>query len=164
MIVFGRTQRSIQTPFEPLRNPGFGGLPSTISSTDVQNAIEEAKISAFNNDRYPFIASYGGNANVGRYLELFPGLDSLAAPFIVPENSIIKTVTLGNTAISTGTVGFFKSTNLVTPVFSLSLTAQISNVFSSLSYAFNQGDKVSIRITAGSLKKPYMRVWVNTAG
>jgi hypothetical protein len=39
--LFGRTQLAGQTPFEPLRNPGFGGVPSPITSEEVQNAIEE---------------------------------------------------------------------------------------------------------------------------
>ena len=164
MIIFGRTQTAIQTPFEPNRNPGFGGLPQSFTSTDAQNAIEEAKAAAFNNDRYSLQCSYNGNANVGRYLEIFGGLDSLSAPFIFPENARVVTVTLGNVAVSTFTVGFFKTADLVTPVFSLSLIAQISSVFNGFAYAFVQYDQLVMRVTAGSANKPYCRIWINTTG
>jgi len=35
VVLFSRTQTAIQTPFEPLRNPGFGGGPSLLTSSDV---------------------------------------------------------------------------------------------------------------------------------
>jgi hypothetical protein len=40
-ILFGRTQSAIETPFEPLRNPGYGPAPSVLTSQETQNAIEE---------------------------------------------------------------------------------------------------------------------------
>lgn len=40
-ILFGRTQQSLETPFEPLRNPGFGPAPSVLTSLEAQSAIEE---------------------------------------------------------------------------------------------------------------------------
>lgn len=149
-------------PFEPNRNPGFGGGPSNLTSENCQDAIEEAKNSAFSNDRYPFVSSYGGNANVGRYLETFPSISMDQAPFTFPENSKIVTVVLGAVSTSTGTVGFFKTTDLVTPVFTLSLTAQTRMTFTSLAHVFNAGDELVIRVTSGSFNKPFMRVWVNT--
>jgi hypothetical protein len=142
-------------PFEPNALLGF-------SSTDVQAAIEEAKSDAFYNDRYPFIGSYNGNANAGRYLEVFPGIGSDSAPFLFPENSQVVTVTLGNTTMSTGTIGFFKTTDLVNPVFSLSLTNQTTAIFTGLAHSFASQDQMAIRVTAGSLNKPYIRVWINT--
>ena len=41
MILFGRTQTAIQTPFEPERNPDQAGEQSLLTSVDTQNAIEE---------------------------------------------------------------------------------------------------------------------------
>lgn len=40
-IIFGRTQNALETPFEPLRNPGFGPSPSVLTSLEAQSAIEE---------------------------------------------------------------------------------------------------------------------------
>ena len=67
-ILFGRTQLAVQTPFEPNRNPQWGGSagPSGIVSIDVQSAIEEVKAQAFANDRFLVLPNYGGNANTGR--------------------------------------------------------------------------------------------------
>lgn len=42
-IVGGIYKSSVaeSVPFDPLRNPGFGGVPSTVTSDEVQSAIEE---------------------------------------------------------------------------------------------------------------------------
>lgn len=109
------------------------------------------------------LGSYNGNANVGRYLEFFPGIDSLTAPYFIPVNSYIVAFTLSAIANSTGTVGIFKTSNLVTPLTTLSLTAN-KNVFNiTLGVPLNQGDFIAARVTSGSINKPYI-VWYITGG
>jgi hypothetical protein len=71
ILLFSRTQDAFGTPFQPNRTPGYGGVPSEIESLTVQEAIEEVKQDAINNDRFILLASYNGNANSGRYLEFF---------------------------------------------------------------------------------------------
>ena len=160
ILLFGRTQDAYGTPFDPT-DPD--AIAAGLSSDTVQKAIIEAKQDAINNDRYPFQAQYGGNANTGRYLEIFVGLPSYpGAPFVIPENSAIKQITFGTVGLSTVTVGIFKTTNLVTPVYSFSLVSESRKLITGLTIPFFASDEVAIRITAGSCNKPFMRVWVNT--
>ena len=159
-ILFGKTQDAYGTPFDPT-DPD--AIAAGLSSNTVQKAIIEAKEDAINNDRYPFEAVYGANASVGRYLEIFPGLASYPdAPFIFPEASVIKQVSLGCVATSTATIGFFKTTNLVTPVFSVSITAATRFLATGLYHSFLALDELAIQVTSGSINKPFMRIWVNT--
>lgn len=161
VLLFGRTQDAWGTPFDPT-DPD--AIAAGISSLTVQKAIIEAKEDAINNDRYPFEASYGGNANVGRYLEIFPALATYPdAPFIFPENSIIKAISLGAVSPSTGTLSFFKTTDLVNPIFSVSLVASSRILLTGLTYPLSALDELALRVTAGSFNKPFIRVWVNTA-
>jgi hypothetical protein len=127
----------------------------------VQAAIEEAYTHSYSNDRYPVTFQYGGSAGVGRYLECFSSISSDEAPHIFPENGQIKTVTAGATALSTGVIGFFKTTDLVNPVFTITFTNEKEKVTSGLSYNFNANEELCVRITSGSMHKPYMRVWIN---
>lgn len=160
-ILFGRTQDAYDTPFN--KNDPLAVAAGITNSDTVFEAILEAKTDSLNNDRYPFEAHFGGNANVGRYLEIFPALASFPdAPFVFPENSAIKTVTLGCSASATAVIGFFRTTNLVTPVFSVSLTNQTRGIFTGLNHLFNANDELAIRVTSGSLNRPFMRIWVNT--
>lgn len=134
-----------------------------ITADNVFDAILEAKTDSLNNDRYPFEAQYNGNAGTGRYLEIFVGLASFPdAPFVFPENSQIKTITVGCSANTTATIGFFKTTDLVNPVFTISLTAERRKIFTGLLYSFLANDELAIKVTSGSLQRPFMRVWVNT--
>ena len=109
------------------------------------------------------IASYNGNANVGRYLEIFPGIDSLTGPYYIPTNAYIVAFTFSAIANSTGTCALFKTSNLVTPLTSLSLTASKNISTVSLNVALNAGDLICARITSGSINKPYI-VWYITGG
>ena len=148
-------------PFEALRNPDFNGGLSPIVSNDCQNAIEEVLHLALGSSVSAFIASYGGNANVGRYLEIFPSISSDVAGLLVPITEMsIKVITLGAISTATATVGIFKKSDLVTPIHSISLTAQdrISEI--GLNVMLSQGDEVVVRVTAGSMNKPFMRIWI----
>ena len=129
-------------------------------STNVQAAIEEALSVAIGNDSYSFVASYNGNANVGRYLEVFPAIGSDSAPLIFPTDAILTAVSLGVVAVGTGTIGFFKSTDLVTPIYSISITAESRKLDTTVMGAeFDALDELSIRVTSGSFNKPFIRVW-----
>lgn len=141
------------TPFDNSTN-GFIAL-------DVQAAIEEVS-DAVNSSVSAFIASYGANANTGRYLEIFPNISSDVAPIIIPIALMdIKAITLGAIAASTGTVGIFKTSNLVTPVQTISLTNQTRIYQTGLNIDFFQDEEIAIRVTAGSISKPFMRIWIS---
>lgn len=140
----------------PFDNANTPGLPET----ELQSVIEHIWEDLGNADRYTFQATYGGNANVGRYLEFFPSIDSLEAPAILPETSRIVIVTAG-TVSSSGdfTIGFFKSTDLVTPIGSITLLNGISRQTFALSIDVNAFDEIAVRVTSGLRVKPFMRIW-----
>lgn len=167
-ILFGRTQNALETPFEPNRSPGYGGTPSEIESDNVQDAIEEAKNDALNNDRYIILCSYGGNASTGRSLEAFPSLPMSEAPIFLPVASKLLTLVIGASAASTVTVSFFnRAVSTTVPVYSTSLTAQTRKVVlgtPALPLAvFNASTELEVRITAGSANKPHVYFFLSAA-
>src|SRR5689334_22048079 len=113
-------------PFEPNRNPGYGGVPSELESQNVQDAIEEAKQDALNNDRFLILPNYGGNANTGRYLEFFPGQASDVSPLYFSAAARILSVTCQTTAANaTCNIGIFDlNVSSVTPIYTIVMTAQ----------------------------------------
>lgn len=110
--------------------------------------------SAFSGGSSPVLASYNGNANTGRYLEIWPGLSSDVDPFVVPNPEALVAIVLGSEASSTGTVGVFRITDLVNPIASISLTAQIEVTNVSLNIPIATNTKLAVRVTSGSINKP----------
>jgi len=164
VVLFGRTQEAIDTPFEAGRNPGFGGLPQLFTSTDVQNAIEESLARAVSNDRYPIQADWGGNANPGRYLEIFPGINSLEAPLVIPENSIYVAVSLGSVNDAGDfTLGFFNPPNAATPFRSVTMLDGVNRTLvTGLSDPLLAADEIGVKVVSGNRNKPFVRFWIQT--
>lgn len=154
VIVFGRTQLAQNTPFDNATN-GF-------TATDVQAAIEETLLDAINNDRYPIQANYNGNANIGRYLEVFPGEDSLAAPLLSPSNSKIVQITIQAVAVSTGSIEIYNITT-ATVLYTASFSGAAKQTFNNLSIAgIAAGNELGFRVSGASINKPKIRAWFNT--
>lgn len=160
-LLFGRTQQAIQTPFEPMRNPGFGGGPSPFVSTDVQNAIEEALIQAVANDRFVVLAEYNGNANVGRYLEFFSGIDSFDAPFFNQTITKVLAIVCATTGTdSDALIGFFDlNVSDVTPLYTLDMNnlkrkVDLGSVETPL-FTIQALGQMGVRVTANSINKPH---------
>jgi len=155
-IIFGRTQNCWQTPFEspPSRANGF-------TSTNAQEAIEEALALAVSNDRILLLPSYGGNANTGRYLEFWPTLDSFNSP--VDLGTIAKCLYLNFATVSsnaTTTIGFY-NIQPATPVLLYTLTFSAvkrviaSGTPSSPLFSLPSNGDLAIKIDSGSINKPY---------
>lgn len=108
----------------------------------------------------PIPCSYGASANTGRYLEFWPSNPSNTSPFLIVTNSLLVAVTTLATASTTGTIGIFKSTDLVNAIASLSLTAQSSNSNVTLSVPLNANDRIAVRVTAGSFLKPGTELYI----
>jgi hypothetical protein len=113
------------------------------------------------NDRYSIICNYNGNAGTGKYLDFYPGQSSNDSPFPVPESSYIRTITLSATASSTGTVSIYKSTDLATPIISVSLTASVYTKYV-MAYPINADDKLVAKVSSGSFNKPAMTMFIQT--
>lgn len=155
--------------FEPGRNPGFGGLPQPFTSKEVQTAIEEALDRAISNDRFLVLPSYGGNANVGRYLEFFPAQASDTSPIFAAVNTKILAVTLQTTAANaTCIVGVFDlNVSSVIPVYNILMTAQkrvayIGTPTSPLGIILANG-LLALRVTSGSINSPTCQLVFSSA-
>lgn len=159
---------ALSTPFEPNRNPQYGGNvgPSGITSENVQDAIEEAKADALANDRFLVLGFYGGNANTGRYLEFFAGSASDVSPIFVAVTSRLLTVTFQTTSASaTATLGFFDlNVSSVTPVYSLALVAgkRVSATGVPLA-TFLPNALIAVSVTSGSLNTPTLQFTLSSS-
>lgn len=157
-------------PFEPDRDPQYGGNagPSGILSTNCQDAIEEVKQAALNNDRFILLASYNGNANTGRYLEFFPNIDSNVAPILLTATSKCLSLVIASSAIHTATIGFFNlNVSSTVPVYTASWVAQRRVAFtgSSLSPLFTlpADALLAVRIISNSVNRPHVYFFLNTS-
>lgn len=159
-LLFGRTQDASGTPFEPNRNPQYGGNsgPSGITSLEVQSAIEEAKATAKGvASRYNLFFGWDGSANTGRWLEQFKGVPSNNSPFIVAEKSIVRTLSIAVGSNATATVGLFRNAVLLTTI---SLSASRIASISGLNLVLNVGDTLSARPTSGTVSKPAFNIGI----
>ena len=153
---------AISTPFEsePDRPNGF-------QSKNVQEAIEDALALATSNDRYLVLAEYGGNANNGRVLEIFPGIDSDEAPVFFNSGTNVLEITVATTSNgSNGSFEFFDKTNdpgLATPLYTLTMDGtqrktDIGSVAVPL-FALPVGGALTIvKQGGGSVLKPHMQL------
>lgn len=142
-------------PFQPNRNG------SDIEALNVQDAIEEAKLDAINNDRFILLCSYNGNANTGRYFEFFPGIDSSIAPISLVASARCLSVTVGASSNSNATVGFYDlNVSSTTPIYTINMQNQSKRflVGSPLLPLFvsQANANIAVRVVSGSISKPYM--------
>lgn len=155
-------------PFEPNRNPQWGGNvgPSGIQSVDVQSAIEEAKADALANDRFVILSHYGGNANVGRYTEWYPQESGDVSPIFLVAAANLLGVTCQTTATNaTCTIGIFDlNMSVVTPVYTLVMTAQkrVSYVGTPLA-TFTANALIAMRVLTGSINTPELQITFSAA-
>lgn len=152
-ILFGRTQEAFDVPFEPNR------LGLEIESQTVQEAIEEVKLDAFNNDRFLLLAAYNGNANAGRYLEFFAGIDSSIAPILYAVAARVTDIVLATvSANATCTLQFLDVSPTVPVVlYTLTMTAQKRVVISGDPiFTIPSGAQLALRIGSGSIGRPHI--------
>lgn len=113
---------------------------------------------------YSVFGSYTGNANTGRYLEIYPGTDSNEAPYIVIGSLAIIAITIGASALSTGTVSIYKKSNLSTPIVSISLNNQSSATLDRIFYQLSANDGLAMKVSSGTISKPYVTAYLTFAG
>lgn len=160
------TPVAFSVPFEsePERSNGF-------LSKNVQEAIEEALALAIANDRYTLLAQYNGNANSGRILEWYSGIDSDDAPLhfnaVTIVTSIISSTTANN---SNATIGFYDKFNdpgLTTALYTLDMNGQktvsISVPPTTPLFTIPVTGELLIKVDSSSIQKPHMQVVFSTA-
>ena len=162
------TPVALSVPFEPNRNPQWDGItgPSGIQSTNVQDAIEEAKTDSLANDRFVLLGHYGGNANTGRYIEIFPAEASDIAPIYLAAGSrVLDLVAQTTAANATCNIGVFDlNVSNVTPIYTIVMTAQ-----KRVSYSGNPlaalpvNALLAFRVTSGSINSPLLQITLSAA-
>lgn len=107
-------------------------------------------------DRYLWECGYNANAGSGRYMERL-GLSMDEAPFPMPEDGYLRTVTIQTTASNTGVMGLYLIGDLVNPVTTLSLSDESFKRFD-LAQFFSQDDKLVFKVYSGTFSKPQVTV------
>jgi len=151
-------------PIQEYQVIGVISLRSSISYTNTPKVKIEKSIDPniykAKNDRYAITAWKNGNTGVGKYLDLVEGTSSQDAPFLFPENSYIRTITLTCSRISTGTLNFYISGSS-TPRYSITFNNQRSITLHEELF-FAQEEELILQVTSGRLKDPVLRFWVQT--
>ena len=160
------TPVAFSTPFlsEPDRSNGF-------TSKNVQEAIEEALALAIANDRYKLLAQYNGNANAGRVLEWYNGIDSDDAPLHFNTETIVTSIISSTTSGgSNATIGFYDKFNdpgLATPLYTLDMNGQktvdITVPTTTPLFTIPNNGELLIKVDSSSIQKPHMQVVFSTA-
>jgi hypothetical protein len=133
-------------PFEPNRNPGYGGGPSGIESTDVQNAIEEVVGIVTSKARFAMVFCHNstvGNNNWLGFSELVP---SNTTPLIIPVASQLKEIAFSYNGLSVdGQMKIYKNGLLPgNVIYTMTLTNQNNFILvSGLNILLAQGDRIS---------------------
>lgn len=146
------------TPFlsEPERNNGF-------QSKNAQEAIEEALALAISNDVFLSLAQYNGNANTGRHLEWFVGIDSEDAPLYFPKGTNVITIVAAATSVSNGVLGFFdNNVSSTIPLYTVDYNGNRRVVLEGTALAplfqvQSQGE-LEVRVVSGAITKPHIQM------
>ena len=132
----------------------FSNSGNGFVSTDVQNAIVEARDTASGKVRYTIQLIMNGSVSNGSriaYSELLP-----TTPVIIPKNSILREITFSNQNTTTdaqfdiyrrAVPASTNGTGGATFLQSWVLTNQLSSVLSGLNYSFTAGQEILIRLT-----------------
>lgn len=130
-------------------------------SENVRDAIIESIQIAATQSRSLLLSQYNGNANVGRYLEFFVGIDSLSAPIRTDIDFSIFSIVSSTTAVdSNAIIGFFDlNVSATIPLYTLNMN-NLKTVFVSAVPLFTipANGKFAIRVTSGSIAKPHIQL------
>lgn len=145
-------------PFEPNRNPQYGGNPgpSGIASENTQDAIEEAKADAIayadTVSRWEATCAFDGTGSTGRWLAWTQNNPSNNSPLVVPKNGAVTELGFSCTSNATTTITLFK--NGVSTGTTISVAAATSAIVTGLNVTFVAGNKLSFQVTSGSSGRP----------
>lgn len=138
------------------RSMPFDNTSNGYFSTNVQDAIIESLNTSIARARFTILAAYNASANTGRWLEWFQSVESQSNPFVFPRDSVITELSLSVSTTATTTITLYKNTIAVQTI---SLTGQLFATLKLLTIVFNEGDKLSVQVTAGSCTKPSLFIF-----
>lgn len=148
-----RSQVAISTFFEALRSPGFGGVPSTITSTDVQSAIEEVSYSVANSASPGFSWGRSGNVSSGTWLQNETVPSNTTGRNFPFYNGKLTEVSVSNENVNTFSVELYEHDGTVfTLLATVSLSAQRSKVQSFTGVSVTKGLELAVKVSSGSGK------------
>lgn len=143
------------------RSVPFDNSTNGFAATEVQSAIEEVSASSFAASKAFTFASYNGNANSGRYLEFFNGIDSSVAPIRVIGALNVVTIVARSTSTSTCTIEYYDIAP-VTPTLLYTQTFTAASEVVSIGstsvplFTVPANGKLAIKIGSGSITKPHL--------
>jgi hypothetical protein len=141
----------------------YDNTTSGLTATTTQAAIDEVLDALYEVTSYPVQANYNGNANVGRYLEVFPGEDTSTAPILVPTNSTLLHVTIQAAATTNGSVTIYNLTT-TTNIYVASFSGTAKQTFTNLNLpGINASDELQFIVSGASINKPKIRIWLQGA-
>lgn len=140
--------------FEPLRNPGFGGVPSPMVSVEVQSAIEEAYQRA-PGSVYNLTASWGrsGATPVHSWLQNDTIPSNRTGRVIPFYNAEIVQVMVSNENANTFTIEVYEYNGTTfTLKATVTLTAERKKVVLFTGVTLTYGNELSVKVGSGSAK------------
>lgn len=153
MGLIGKVQSALSTYFFPLRNPGFGGSTSILTSTDTQNAIEELASIAGASASPGFAFTRSGNVGPGAWLQngsVPSNITGITFPFYQGK---LTEVTFSNENSTTCTLGIYEHDKTTyTLLYTMTITAQYSQVDSVSGVSVTRGKEIAVQVLTGSCK------------
>lgn len=160
------TPVAFSVPFlsEPERSNGF-------TSKNVQEAIEEALNLAILNDRYLVLCQYNGNANSGRLLEFYVGIDSEDAPLHFNGDAIVTSIIASTVGVnSDATLGFydkFADPGFATPLYTLDMnnqkTVEVIAPPTVPLFTIPSTGELVVKVDSNSILKPHLQIIFSTS-
>lgn len=143
------------TPFEPNRNPQWGGNagPSGIVSTETQSAIEEVMFKAPGLISKPtFTFGRSGNLPNNTYLLCDTVPSNISSRVIMTANSVVTKIGYMNDGIGTFTLKIEEHNGVTyTTIGTVSIVASRVGVFT-VSFPATTGKALGVSISSGSAK------------
>lgn len=134
----------------------FNNTSNGFTASTTQTAIEEAKNSLLEKNRFCLQAGFDGGASSGRWLEFIGNVSSDAAPFIIPFSCALKEITVSCQGSTTATITIYKNGSSLT---SISVSSNYKAKVSGLSLSLSSLDEISVKVSSGYMSKPFLTMF-----
>lgn len=154
-IIFGRTQDSLGTPFEPLRNPAFGGGVSIITAQDAQSAIEEVSFTSQVSASPSFSWGRTGAIPAGSWLLNDSVPSNRAGRTLMINNGKMSKISVATETLDTYQLEIYEhSGNQIglTLLHTVTITATRSAQISIPNISVTSGKQVAVLLSTGAAK------------
>jgi hypothetical protein len=109
--------------------------------------------------RYACTCGKTSNVSSGQYLEFFRAIGSNETPFVIPEVSSLKAMSVSVSESTTCTFTVYKNAVLLDTI---TITADTLATESGLNWSLAVEDELSVALTSGSCKDPIFNIFVQT--